>query len=76
MRYLLFFLMSWCSVACFSKMDPKDYEFLKAKTDVYLNKVQAQSDWLLSRRRMFTCPRKIYFPTQEINIVDYQIVRC
>ena len=58
MRYLLFFLMSWCSVACFSKMDPKDYEFLKAKTDVYLNKVQAQSDWLLSRRRMFTCPRK------------------
>jgi hypothetical protein len=59
MRYLLLFLMSWYSVACFSKMDPKDYEFLKAKTDVYLNKVQAQSDRLLSRRRMFIYPRRM-----------------
>ena len=26
--------------------------------------------------RKITCPRRIYFPTQEINIADYQIVRC
>lgn len=53
MRYLLFFVMLWCSVTCMAKMDPMDYERLKAKTDIYFSKVQVQPDWLLSRLQMY-----------------------
>lgn len=33
--------------------DAADYEQLKAKTDIYLNKVEQQPDWLLSRLQMY-----------------------
>lgn len=34
-------------------MDKTEYERLKAKTDVYLNKVSEQPDWLYSRLQMY-----------------------
>ncbi len=53
MRYHLLFVLLWCSIGSMAKMDPQDYARLKAKTDVYFDKVQAQPDWLYSRLQMY-----------------------
>ena len=44
-----------CMIATslWGQMEKSEYEKLKAKTDVYLNKVEQQPDWLLSRLQMF-----------------------
>ena len=48
-------MLLFCLVATtlWAEMEPKAYETLKAKTDIYLNKVEGQPDWLLSRLQMF-----------------------
>ena len=41
------------ATSLWGQMEKSEYEKLKAKTDVYLNKVEQQPDWLLSRLQMF-----------------------
>ena len=53
MRIKFLFLSLICVLSVSAKMDQKEYEKLKSKTDVYLNKVEAQPDWLLSRLQMY-----------------------
>ena len=50
-RLLLISLL--CVLTAQAQMAAPEYEKLKAKTDVYLNKVEAQPDWLLSRLQMY-----------------------
>ena len=50
-RLLLISLL--CVLTAQAQMVPSEYEKLKAKTDLYLNKVEAQPDWLLSRLQMY-----------------------
>ena len=49
----IFLLFSTFCVLTASAQTSSDYEKVKAKTDVYLNKVEQQPDWLLSRLQMF-----------------------
>ena len=51
-RILLLLLLAGVSAAS-AKMDPQDYAKRKARVDVYLDKVQAQPDWLTSRLQMY-----------------------
>lgn len=46
-------LSAVCAISVMAQMDRKEYEKLKVKTDVYLHKVEAQPDWLLSRLQMY-----------------------
>lgn len=50
-KLILLFLCYILTVS--AQRNQNEYEKLKAKTDVYFNKVQAQPDWLLSRLQMY-----------------------
>ena len=52
-RIVQVLMLSLMTTALWAQMNQKEYEKLKAKTDVYLNKVEQQPDWLLSRLQMF-----------------------
>ena len=49
----LLMAMLFCPVMVLAKMDPTEYDKLKARADVYLNQVEKQQDWLLSRLQMY-----------------------
>lgn len=53
MRTRILIALLFCSVAVMAKVDQTEYDRLKARTDVYLDKVQKQPDWLLSRLQMY-----------------------
>lgn len=53
MRTRILIALLFCSVAVMAKMDQAEYDRLKVRTDVYLDKVQKQPDWLLSRLQMY-----------------------
>ena len=53
MRAKLFLISLLYVLTVSAQMSQTDYAKLKAKTDVYLQKVEAQPDWLLSRLQMF-----------------------
>ena len=53
MKIRLLVIALLCSLSAMAEMDKEAYEKLKAKTDVYINKVEQQPDWLLSRLQMY-----------------------
>ena len=53
MRVKLILLFLCQILTASAQRNQNEYEQLKAKTDVYFNKVQAQPDWLLSRLQMY-----------------------
>ena len=53
MRARLILISLFSVITASAQMATPEYEKLKAKTDVYLNKVEAQPDWLLSRLQMY-----------------------
>ena len=53
MRIRILLMAMVCALSVSAKMEQKEYKKLKAKTDVYLNKVEQQPDWLLSRLQMY-----------------------
>ena len=53
MKVRLLIIALFCTLSVMAKMEKGAYEKLKAKTDVYMSKVEQQPDWLLSRLQMF-----------------------
>ena len=45
--------LTLCQALAAEKLSPEEYERIKAKTDVWLAKVERQPDWLLSRLQMY-----------------------
>ena len=52
-RFVYTLIVCMIATSLWGQMEKSEYEKLKAKTDVYLNKVEQQPDWLLSRLQMF-----------------------
>lgn len=53
MKIRLLIIALLCTLSASAKMDKGTYEKLKARTDLYVHKVEQQPDWLLSRLQMY-----------------------